>query len=1076
MPSGQHQNFQAQNASDYQNANHSHQLLAQDTPPLDVLGTPNLEGFEFPYVFGENTVTPGELKLDGTSDPFNLANSTEHRDSISSIPPMHRNGYGSISGPTARHPSFSGGSDEASPTSSRMVGNFHQGDTPMVDDLKTNTGGSGDGSEEKGKEKPELAPAWTELKTKAGKERKRLPLACTACRRKKIRCSGEKPACVNCTRSKIPCVYKVTTKKATPRTDYMAMLDKRIKRMETRIMNTMPKEEQKEQTGTLTLARANVKPPIPGTLPSKTSAGKKRPAEEAFGPDLNDWSKSAIKPSKENGKAVLKSKVVSAQEDAESKLLKDGKEKLPSRELQEHLAEVFFEKVYGQTYHLLHKPSFMMKLKSEALPPVLVLAVCACAARFSDHVELTTAPPFLKGEEWASEARDIVLKRYDFPNITILTCLLILGFHEFGTCHGGRSWALAGQAIRMAYALQLHKDLDYDPQKPKLDEKGNAVKLSFIDREIRRRTMWACFLMDRFESSGTGRPTFVKEETLEIQLPVKENMFLLDIPGPTESLHGEVVHQSSPSGPRLASPKQNLGVAAYVIRSIALYSNIVTHFNQGGFDKDPYPIWSPESKYSSLVKKLKEFKEAMPKEMVYDTENLSSHRSEGLANQFIFLYIVIEQSNLVLDHYPVILERNGPRSDAPKEFINQQESKSIEAAGRIAELIDDGKSLSLTAPFVGYCAFSASMLLVGGIFSGNPSLEESSRKHLTITLRYITMMKKHWGMFHSLSETLRSHYKTCADKVIAGSSNNSSSSIPQYGDWFDKFPHGVSQSDFEDPAAAVKKEKGDDAVLEQKSDLKTVANYVKDLPTASPKQQPNSKPAKQKVKRTQSTSQPSRPPQLDTMQAMPSDMQASHQGMQVSAPSSSHPQMTSQQAPQNSYNQSIMSPAALYPPPQYVNHHDLLMRSQRSQQTHNIGQRQLNEVLGFDYATMDHSAMNGNGLHGGVMSGNSMNGSINNSGTPDTNHNGDGSMLNWGDIGLGGMGNGYDMLGLENGMPNAWYPPFNLSPPPINVDGMNDDAFGGNSVGGDFEMRMGGQGMMGMNMGGVNGGGGMGGH
>lgn len=363
MPSGQHPNFQAQSASDYQNANHPHQLLAQDTPPLDVLGAPNLEGFEFPYVFGENTVTPGELKLDGTSDPFNLANSTEHRDSVSSIPPMHRNGYGSISGPTARQPSFSGGSDEASPTSNRMIGNLHQGDTPMVDDLKVNTGGSGDGSEEKGKDKPELAPAWTELKTKAGKERKRLPLACTACRRKKIRCSGEKPACVNCTRSKIPCVYKVTTKKATPRTDYMAMLDKRIKRMETRIMNTMPKEEQKEQNGTLTLARANVKPPIPGTLPSKTSAGKKRPAEEAFGPDLNDWSKSAVKPSKEIGKTVLKSKVLLAQEDAESKLLKDGKEKLPSRELQEHLAEVFFEKVYGQTYHLLHKPSFMMKLK-----------------------------------------------------------------------------------------------------------------------------------------------------------------------------------------------------------------------------------------------------------------------------------------------------------------------------------------------------------------------------------------------------------------------------------------------------------------------------------------------------------------------------------------------------------------------------------------------------------------------------------------------------------------------------------------------------------------------------------------
>jgi hypothetical protein len=51
------------------------------------------------------------------------------------------------------------------------------------------------------------------------------------------------------------------------------------------------------------------------------------------------------------------------QEQAESKLLSEGAEKLPSKEIQEHLSEIFFENIYGQTYHLLHKPSFMRKLK-----------------------------------------------------------------------------------------------------------------------------------------------------------------------------------------------------------------------------------------------------------------------------------------------------------------------------------------------------------------------------------------------------------------------------------------------------------------------------------------------------------------------------------------------------------------------------------------------------------------------------------------------------------------------------------------------------------------------------------------
>lgn len=67
----------------------------------------------------------------------------------------------------------------------------------------------------RGEESSEMHPAWTELKTKAGKERKRLPLACIACRRKKIRCSGEKPSCKHCLRSRIPCIYKVSNRKVS---------------------------------------------------------------------------------------------------------------------------------------------------------------------------------------------------------------------------------------------------------------------------------------------------------------------------------------------------------------------------------------------------------------------------------------------------------------------------------------------------------------------------------------------------------------------------------------------------------------------------------------------------------------------------------------------------------------------------------------------------------------------------------------------------------------------------------------------------------------------------------------------
>lgn len=191
-------------------------------------------------------------------------------------------------------------------------------------------------------------PSWSELKTKAGKERKRLPLACIACRRKKIRCSGEKPTCKHCQHSRIPCVYRITTRKPAPRTDYMSMLDKRLKRMEERVLKTIPKDDADRGVA---LGRANVRPSWAGQG-GKAQTGKKRIAGDAFGHELEELAHLKTSP--------LPLKGIDVDEQAR---LMEGVESLPSKEIQEHLSEVFFEYLYGQSYHLLHKPSYMRRLR-----------------------------------------------------------------------------------------------------------------------------------------------------------------------------------------------------------------------------------------------------------------------------------------------------------------------------------------------------------------------------------------------------------------------------------------------------------------------------------------------------------------------------------------------------------------------------------------------------------------------------------------------------------------------------------------------------------------------------------------
>ncbi|KAI9785184.1 MAG: hypothetical protein M1839_000822 [Geoglossum umbratile] len=698
---------------------------------------------------------------------------------------------------------------------------------------------SGDGGAEGGSgEKTQVdegegsQPPWSELKTKAGKERKRLPLACIACRRKKIRCSGQKPSCRHCLRSRIPCVYKATARKAAHKTDYMAVLDKRLKKMEDRIVKVIPEEEVNDALST---ERGSVKPVPPGGSVGKVAGGKKATEDEAFTREIESWADQSH-PKDRGPYWPLKRTDLE-----ENSLFYDGAEHLPSQEIQEHLAEIYFDYVYGQAYLLLHKPSFMRRLRAGKVPPVLMLAVCAVSARFSTHPQVVHDPPFLAGGLFAQPARDIVLKRYNETNLTLLIVLVLLCLHEFGTCQGGSSWMLGGMAIRMGYTLQLHREVFLDPVKNKQFD-----GLSTTDKEIRRRTIWACFMVDGFTSSGSERPMFVNEEDIEVQLPIKERHFLMNIPGPTESLDGRPLKLASApqsnDGAPVMDPKCNMGSGAYMVRIVALWRRVTRYLNLGGKDRDPRPIWSPESRFQALRDQLAAFKATLPKSLLYTRENLNAHAADRIANQFFFVHIAYHQTVLFLHRYAIPTTPGARTARAmPMQFVKDSALITLSAAKAISTIINDSGDYFVVAPFIGYSVFTSSTVHIIGTFSKNAALESSSKRYLAYNLKYLTKMERHWGTFHFMVENLKELYQKHADFARNGGlqategSPNESSEILNYGDWFTVTPRGVSVTDLEDPAEelAIRNE----SVVGQKLDLLSVEEFFGGPPSAATEEQ-----------------------------------------------------------------------------------------------------------------------------------------------------------------------------------------------------------------------------------------------
>ena len=384
----------------------------------------------------------------------------------------------------------------------------------------------------------------------------------------------------------------------------------------------------------------------------------------------------------------------------------------------------------------------------------------------------------------------------------------------------------AGMATRMAYALQLHRELDHDPLGRKQDKKS---ELSFTDREIRRRTMWACFLMDRFNSSGTERPMFADEEVIKAQLPIKESSFQCEVPAPTENIEGRVPNPITDETGKQSVAKEEMGVAAYMIRIVALWGRVIKYLNMGGKEKDPHPIWDSRSGFAALRKESNDVKSSLPADLVNTQENLQCHAAEKLGNQFIFLHIALNQVVLFLNRFaiPTAPGARNPR-EMPKTFVNEAGPIAIEAAAQISTLIKDAWEYRAVAPFLGYCAFLSSTVHVFAVFS-RKRWAETSKDHLKTNHTYLTKMKKYWGMFHFMIENLHNIYQMHLDaslrKEDSGESKSQDDTVFQYGDWFQKFPHGVSGTDYQDPAVKVKKEGDGDAALGDKSDLQSVEDF-----------------------------------------------------------------------------------------------------------------------------------------------------------------------------------------------------------------------------------------------------------
>ncbi|KAK4570500.1 hypothetical protein LTR86_002580 [Recurvomyces mirabilis] len=177
-------------------------------------------------------------------------------------------------------------------------------------------------------------------------------------------------------------------------------------------------------------------------------------------------------------------------------------------ETHDYLMGLFWEH-YNGVLHVVHQEAFIEDRehgKTQFYSGFLHICILAMAFRFSDkdrpdmqRIALPDRESTLHRE--AKYMLDLELERPG--GIPSVAALLILGDSEVGVGRDNVGWMYAGMAMRLAYDIGLH-----------LDSSQSGMTGREID--IRRMTLWACIIYDRYWSLFLGRPTTIKCADVEI--------------------------------------------------------------------------------------------------------------------------------------------------------------------------------------------------------------------------------------------------------------------------------------------------------------------------------------------------------------------------------------------------------------------------------------------------------------------------------------------------------------------------------------------------------------------------------
>ncbi|KAI5463932.1 fungal-specific transcription factor domain-containing protein [Mariannaea sp. PMI_226] len=161
--------------------------------------------------------------------------------------------------------------------------------------------------------------------------------------------------------------------------------------------------------------------------------------------------------------------------------------------LVQHLLALYFCWEYP-TFASLSKEHFLRDFQDgrhRYCSPILINALLALGCRFSTHPMTRANPndPYSSGDHFFKESQRLLHQETDHHTATTIQALGIMSIREASCGRDSESWYYAGQSIRLAVEMGLHR----------IQDEGDEDELA-----VQSATFWGAFALDHAWSLATG--------------------------------------------------------------------------------------------------------------------------------------------------------------------------------------------------------------------------------------------------------------------------------------------------------------------------------------------------------------------------------------------------------------------------------------------------------------------------------------------------------------------------------------------------------------------------------------------